>query len=191
MARLRIIVVAQETDGDVYALATCKFYTRARPRPPGSSTSGTPFAGNLYAAISGGSPISTTQALSSSGTLTVWTDSKSRVDVGIEAGQRRDRVRAAVRGRRVRPCRRGDADRHRDADQQDAGDADPQRDRADRDGAAGRAGVHRPRPLPRGRVRPRRHEPPARRRAGGVERRLRQLQRLPHAGRHPRRRSTC
>ena len=84
MARLRIIVVAQETDGDVYALATCKFYAPGTATASGSSTSGTPFASNLYAAIAGGSPISTTQALSSSGTLTVWTDTKSRVDVGIQ-----------------------------------------------------------------------------------------------------------
>lgn len=84
MARLRIIVVAQETDGDVYALATCKFYEPGTAAASGSSTSGTPFAGNLYAAISGGSPISTTQTLGSNGTLVVWTTSKSRVDVGIE-----------------------------------------------------------------------------------------------------------
>lgn len=84
MARLRIIVVAQETDGDVYALATCKFYQPGTATASGSSTSGTPFAGSLYAAISGGSPISTTQTLASNGTLVVWTDSKSRVDVGIE-----------------------------------------------------------------------------------------------------------
>lgn len=84
MARLRIIVVAQETDGDVYALATCKFYAPGTATASGSSTSGTPFAGNLYAATSGGSPISTTQTLGSNGTLVVWTTSKSRVDVGIE-----------------------------------------------------------------------------------------------------------
>lgn len=84
MARLRILVVAQETDGDVYALATCKFYQPGTATASGSSTSGTPFSGNLYAAIAGGSPISTTQTLGSNGTLTVWTDSKSRVDVGIE-----------------------------------------------------------------------------------------------------------
>lgn len=84
MARLRILVVAQETDGDVYPLATCKFYAPGTATASGSSTSGTPFAGNLYAAISGGSPISTTQTLASNGTLAVWTTSKSRVDVGIE-----------------------------------------------------------------------------------------------------------
>ena len=84
MARLRIIVVAQETDGDVYALATCKFYQPGTASASGSTTSGTPFAGNLYAAISGGSPISTTQTLNSSGTLVVWTTTKGRVDVGIE-----------------------------------------------------------------------------------------------------------
>lgn len=84
MARLRILVVAQETDGDVYPLAVCKFYAPGTATASGSSTSGTPFAGNLYAAISGGSPISTTQALNSSGTLTVWTDTASRLDVGIE-----------------------------------------------------------------------------------------------------------
>lgn len=83
-ARLRIIVVAQETDGDVYALATCKFYQPGTATASGSSTSGTPFAGSLYAAISGGSPISTTQTLGSNGTLVVWTDSRQRVDVGIE-----------------------------------------------------------------------------------------------------------
>lgn len=83
-ARLRIIVVAQETDGDAYALATCKFYQPGTATASGSSTSGTPFAGNLYAAVSGGSPISTTQTLGSNGTLVVWTTSKSRVDVGIE-----------------------------------------------------------------------------------------------------------
>lgn len=84
MARLRIVVVAQETDGDVYPLATCKFYAPGTATASGSSTSGTPFAGSLYAAISGGSPISTTQTLGSNGTLVVWTTSKSRVDVGIE-----------------------------------------------------------------------------------------------------------
>jgi hypothetical protein len=79
-----MLVVAQETDGDVYAGATCKFYQPGTATASGTSTSGTPFAGSIYAAIGGGSPISTTQTLNSSGTLTVWTDTKTRYDVGIE-----------------------------------------------------------------------------------------------------------
>lgn len=85
MARLRAVIVALDTEGDVYAGAAVKFYVAGTASAAGSTTSGTPFAaGSLYAAISGGSPISTTGTLNSSGTLMVFSDGKARFDVGIE-----------------------------------------------------------------------------------------------------------
>ena len=92
MARLRLRVVAQDADGDVIGQATVKLYEPGTASVSGSSTTGTPFAGSLYAAVSGGSPISTTQTADANGQVVVFTDSASRVDVGVEKANHTPRV---------------------------------------------------------------------------------------------------
>lgn len=86
MARLRTRIEVQEVDGDIVAGATVKFYEPGTAAVAGVLTTGTPYAGNLYAAVSGGSPISTTQATDSTGRVVVYTDTRSRFDVGVEVG---------------------------------------------------------------------------------------------------------
>lgn len=83
-ARLRYRVLALDTSGNVRPNATVKFYVKGTASASGSSTSGTPFAGNLYSAVTGGSPISTTQQTNSVGHLIVFSDTPERIDVGVE-----------------------------------------------------------------------------------------------------------
>lgn len=68
---------------DVKAGATVKLYEPGTASAGGSSTSGTPFGSNIYAGLSGGSPISTTLTADSLGQAVVYTDTPRRMDVGI------------------------------------------------------------------------------------------------------------
>lgn len=84
-ARLRTRIVALDALGNVRASATVKFFVKGTATASGATASGTPFAGNLYAAVTGGSPVSTTQTADANGQVIVYTDTPERFDVGVEA----------------------------------------------------------------------------------------------------------
>lgn len=84
MARLRARVLVQDDDGNIETGATVKLYEPGTASVVGLVTTGTPFAGNIYAAITGGSPGSTTRTSDANGEVVVFTDAQQRMDVGIE-----------------------------------------------------------------------------------------------------------
>lgn len=84
MARLRARIPVKDDEGNIEVGATVKLYAPGTASVVGSVTTGTPFAGNLYDAITGGSPGSTTRTSDANGEVIVFTDTKSRIDIGIE-----------------------------------------------------------------------------------------------------------
>ena len=86
LARLHVRIPVIDAEGDKVVGGTVRFYEPGTAAVDGVTTTGTPFAGNLYAAVSGGSPVSTTQTSDANGEVVIYTDTKSRFDVGVEIG---------------------------------------------------------------------------------------------------------
>lgn len=88
MARLRIRIPVIDSDGTRQPGATVKLYaagTASTVGSPASSTTGTPFAGALYAANSGGSALGTTAfTADANGDVVVFTETAARADIGVE-----------------------------------------------------------------------------------------------------------
>ena len=87
MARVRYKRVIMQSDGDVLSGATVKVWTANTGSVSGATTTGTPISTSIYAAVSGGSPISSTLTTNSRGEVDFYADFKdaARVDLGVDA----------------------------------------------------------------------------------------------------------
>lgn len=85
-ARLHVRIPVLDAEGDKVVGATVKFYQPGTAAVDGVTTTGVPFSGNLYAAVTGGSPVSTSQTTDENGEVILYTDTASRFDAGIEIG---------------------------------------------------------------------------------------------------------